>query len=100
MHTHVDQGKGNRMANSVLGIKTEQVWKPAPSGGIFCMCYYQFIICCVGIGLVRIPTLSKAPLDLFKAYIAVQNLGGFINVSYSGCFVCDNSKSTRYEGYM
>ena len=42
--------------------------------------------CChflyTGIGLFRIPMLSKAPLDLFKAYFAVQNLGGFINVSY------------------
>ena len=31
---------------------------------------------------MRVPTLSKVPLDLFKAYIAVQNLGGFINVSF------------------
>ena len=41
------------------------------------------LLFCAGIGLLRIPTLSKAPLDLFKAYIAVQNLGGFINVSES-----------------
>ena len=31
---------------------------------------------------MRVPTLCKVPVDLFKAYIAVQNLGGFINVSF------------------
>lgn len=34
-----------------------------------------------GVGLVRIPTVSKAPLDLFMAFSSVQNLGGFVNVS-------------------
>ena len=42
-------------------------------------------LCAVGIGLVRIPTFSKTPLDLFKVYSSVQNLGGFVNVSTCTC---------------
>ena len=49
----------------------------------FTMQYFYYIYDFVaGIGLVRPPTLSKVPLDLFKTYNAVQQLGGFLNVSW------------------
>ena len=50
----------------------------------------------IGIGLVRIPTLSKAPLDLFKVYSSVQNLGGFVNVS--SCFLFEYVHNFCYWG--
>jgi len=34
-----------------------------------------------GIPLVRLPTICRVPLDLYRAYNSVQQLGGFVNVS-------------------
>ena len=36
-----------------------------------------------GIPLVRLPTICRVPLDLYRAYNSVQQLGGFVNVSWA-----------------
>ena len=52
---------------------------------------YTHVMCTVltppppppGVPLVRLPTICKAPLDLFRVFNSVQELGGFVNVSQS-----------------
>ena len=40
------------------------------------------VYCYLGVQVVRLPTICKAPFDLYQIFNSVQHHGGFLNVSH------------------